>query len=98
MALVLVLIYIALNLLSPADMVPDIAPYRPLLILGLATLPLTLIARLQAPEIGKLRVQFALVILFYLYAAAAWLPHGYFGGVLMVLNRMGPNVLVYFVG
>jgi len=38
MGSVLVLIYIALNLLSPADMLPVLAPFRPMLILALLNL------------------------------------------------------------
>lgn len=98
MGLALVLAYIGLYLLSPVDMVPALAPFRPNLILALASLPLALMARLQSPEIGKLRTQLILVILFFGWALGSWLPHGGFGANLVTLFYLTPNVIVYFVG
>ena len=98
MALVVVLAYIALNLLSPADLFPALNGFRPLLVLALASLPLAVLARLQTPEIGRLRVQFALVILFYGWALGSYLPHGRFGANVNTLVELSPNVIAYFVG
>jgi putative inorganic carbon (HCO3(-)) transporter len=98
MGLALVLIYIALNLLSPADLIPSLAPFRPLLMLALASLPLSLLARLGAPEIGKLRTQFALVLLFFGFVSCSYIPHGWIGGTLAAFLEMAPNAIVYFVG
>ena len=98
MGLALVLTYIALNLLSPVDMLPGLAPYRPSLILALASLPLAMLVRLQSPEIGKLRTQLILVILFFGYACGSWLPHGAYGANVRTLLDLAPNVIVYFVG
>jgi O-antigen ligase len=98
MGLALVLAYIALNLLSPADMVPALAPFRPMLILAILNLPFALLSRFQAPEVGKLRVQLALVLMFFGFTSAALLPHGVYGANLTTLVEMGPNVLVYFLG
>jgi putative inorganic carbon (HCO3(-)) transporter len=98
MGLVLVLTYIALNLLSPGDMIPSLAPYKPLLILAILSVPPLVFARLQAPEIGKLRTQLILVILFFGFACCSWFPHGWIGGNLITLLELGPNVVVYFMG
>jgi putative inorganic carbon (HCO3(-)) transporter len=98
MGLALVLAYIGLYLLSPVDMVPALAPFRPNLILALASLPLALMDRLQSPEIGKLRTQLILVILFFVWALGSWLPHGGFGANVVTLFFLTPNVIVYFVG
>jgi len=94
----LVLIYIALNLLSPADMLPFLAPFRPMLILALLSLPIAVLARLQAPEVGKLRTQFAVVLLFFGYASVALIPHREYGANLQTVTDLAPNVLAYFLG
>jgi putative inorganic carbon (HCO3(-)) transporter len=98
MGLALVLAYIALNLLSPGEMFPSLAPYRPFLILAIVNVPPLVFARLSAPEIGKLRTQFILVILFFGYACASWLPHGGLGANVATLLATGPNVMAYFMG
>jgi len=98
MGLVLILIYISLNLLSPGDVFPGLAPYRPLLVLAILSLPTALVARLQAPELGKLRAQLLLVTLFFGFAICSWLPHGWLGGGLVTVAYLGPNVLMYFLG
>jgi putative inorganic carbon (hco3(-)) transporter len=97
MGLALVLAYIALNLLSPADMVPGLAPYRPGLVLALLSTPLSLIARIQAPEIGKLRIQPLLVTLFFGFACCSWFPHGGLRANLNAFLDLAPNVIVYYV-
>jgi putative inorganic carbon (HCO3(-)) transporter len=94
----LVLLYIALNLLSPADMLPFLAPFRPMLILALLNVPVGLLARLQAPEVGKLRTQFAMVLLFFGFASAALIPHRQYGANLTTVAELAPNVLAYFLG
>lgn len=79
-------------------MFPDLRQFRPTLILALASLPLAGLARLQRPELGKLRVQFILVLLFYCWALGSWFPHGGLGANVKTLLDLSPNVIVYFVG
>jgi putative inorganic carbon (hco3(-)) transporter len=98
MGLALVLVYIALNLLSPADMLPVLAPFRPILILALINLPLAVLARLQAPQVGKLRTQFVLVFLFFGWAISALIPHRLYGANIQTLVELSPNVIAYFLG
>ena len=98
MGLALTVTYIARNLLSPADIFPVLASYRPVLVLAIASVPLLLFARLSAPEIGTLRTQFILVVLFYGYACASWLPHGGYGANVRTLFELSPNVIAYFMG
>src|ERR1035441_593649 len=98
MGLAVVLGYIALYLLSPADMFPALIPFRPTLILALFSLPLAGLARLQNPWINKLRVQFVLLCLFFGWALCSMLPHGRVGRNLTTLLDLSPNVIVYFVG
>ena len=98
MGLVLVLTYIGLYLLSPVDMVPALAPFRPNPIPALASLPLTLMDRLRSPELGKLRTQLILVVLFLGWGLGSWLPHGQFGANLVALPNLTPNVIVHFAG
>jgi O-antigen ligase len=98
MGLALVLIYIALNLLSPADMIPALSPFRPMLILAALNLPFALMSRFQAPEVGKLRTQFVLVLMFFGFACVALIPHRLYGANLQTLAEMMPNALAYFLG
>jgi putative inorganic carbon (HCO3(-)) transporter len=98
MSLTVVLLYVALNLLSPADMLPELARFRPALVLAVASVPLAAMVRLREPELGKLRVQFVLVVLFFGWAICSWFPHGGFGANLRTLLVLSPNVIVYFVG
>ena len=98
MGLAVVVAYLALNLLSPAEMFPALALFRISLILGLASLPLAVVTRLQSPEIGKLRTQFLLVILFFVWASCSWLPHGWIGGNLATVLEISPNIIMFFVG
>ena len=98
MGFVVVLIYVTLYLLSPADMFPALAPYRVLLLLALLTLPLSVIPLLQSQVVINLRTQFLLVVAFFLFAMFSWVPHGWFGGALFVLDSLIPNLLIYFVG
>jgi hypothetical protein len=90
--------YITLNLLSPGDIFPSLTPYRPMLVLALVSVPPLLFARLSAPEIGKLRTQLILVLLFFGYACVSWLPHGGFGANVTTLSSLSPNVMAYFMG
>jgi O-antigen ligase len=98
MGLALVLIYIALNLLSPADMIPAVAPYRPMLVLAALNIPFAVMSRFQAPEVGKLRIQFVLVLLFFGFTVSALIPHRLYGANVTTLEEMVPNVLAYFLG
>jgi O-antigen ligase len=98
MELALVLTYIALNLLSPADMLPGLAVFRPMLMLALVSLPVLVLTRLSSPEIGKLRTQFILVILFFGWACCSWLPHGWLGGNVNTLLALSPTVIAYLMG
>src|ERR1035441_72770 len=93
MGSVLVLIYIALNLLSPADMLPVLAPFRPMLILALLNVPIAVLARMLAPEVGKLRTQVAMVFLFFGFTISALIPHRLYGANLRTLTEVAPNVL-----
>jgi putative inorganic carbon (HCO3(-)) transporter len=98
MGVALVLVYIGLNLLSPGDIFPGLASFRPMLVLALLSVPLLVFARLSSPEIGKLRTQLILVILFFGYACGSWLPHGGFGANVTTLSALSPNVIAYFMG
>ncbi len=98
MGLALVLAYIVLNLLSPAEMFPALAPYRVNLVLALVSVPPAVITRLMAPEIGKLRTQFILVVLFCGFVSGSWFPHGGLRANLNAFLDLMPNVIVYFVG
>jgi O-antigen ligase len=98
MGFLVVVIYVALYLLSPADIFPALAPYRILLVLALLTLPLSVIPFLQSQVILHLRTQLLLVLAFFLFALVSWVPHGWFGGSMLVLDSLVPNLIVYFVG
>jgi putative inorganic carbon (HCO3(-)) transporter len=98
MGFLVVLVYISLYLLSPGDMLPALAPYRILLVLGLLTLPLSVIPFLQSQVIVRLRTQFLLIGAFFLVALVSWIPHGWFGGSLTVFDMLFPNLIVYFIG
>ncbi len=96
--MVLVLIYLALNMLSPADMLPALAPYRPMLVVALMSVPVALAARLRAPEIGKLRTQPILVLFFLGWACLSLIPHRMYGANLTTFLELTPNILAYFLG
>jgi O-antigen ligase len=97
MGIAVVLAYIALNLLSPANIFPSLSPFRPLLILAAASLPVAILGRLQSPEVGKLRTQFILVSLFFAVACCSWFPHGQLAANLTTVFDLAPNVIAYFV-
>jgi putative inorganic carbon (HCO3(-)) transporter len=98
MGLAFLLAYIALNFLSPAEIFPTLAPYHVMQILAVACLIPAVFTRMQSPEVGTLRTQFALLILFFLFAISSWLPHGGLGANIATFNAIAPNVLVYFMG
>jgi putative inorganic carbon (HCO3(-)) transporter len=98
MGFLVVLIYVSLYLLSPADMFPQLAPYRILLVLAVLTIPLSVIPLLKSQVFINLRTQLLLVVAFFLFAMASWIPHGWFGGALNALDSLLPNVIVYFLG
>lgn len=97
MGVAIVLAYIALNLLSPAEILPFMAAFRPALMLALMSIPLAFLARMRKPELSRLRVQFVLVLLFYGWALGSYLPHGRLGHNLDTLLEFSPNVIAYFV-
>jgi O-antigen ligase len=98
MGFLVVLVYVSLYLLSPADLFPALVPYRILLVLALLTLPLSVIPMLQSQVVINLKTQFLLVLAFFLFALVSWVPHGWFGGSMVVLDSLVPNLIVYFVG
>jgi O-antigen ligase len=98
MGFLVVLVYVTLYLLSPGDLFPALAPYRILLLLALLTLPLTVVPLLQSQVIINLRTQLLLVLAFFVFAMFSWVPHGWFGGSMLVLDSLVPNLIVYFVG
>src|ERR1035438_3310318 len=79
-------------------MVPALAPFRPMLILALANVPIALFARMLAPEVGKLRTQAVMVFLFFGFTISALIPHRLYGANLRTLTELTPNVLAYFLG
>src|SRR5262249_49902868 len=60
--------------------------------------PFAITARMQAPEVGKLRTQAILVFLFFGFACAALIPHRLYGANVKTLEDLLPNVLAYFLG
>lgn len=98
MGFLVVVIYVSLYLLSPADLFPALAPYRILLVLALLTLPLSVIPLLKSQVIINLRTQFLLVLAFFLFAMLSWIPHRWFGGTMVALDSLLPNLIVYFLG
>jgi O-antigen ligase len=96
MGVAILLAYIALNLLSPADVLPDL-PFRPALTLALPCLLMAILTFWRRPRL-KLRTQFVLVSLFYGWALCSWFPHGQLGANVRTLLELSPNVMVYFVG
>jgi putative inorganic carbon (HCO3(-)) transporter len=98
MGLALVLAYIALNLLSPADLFPGLEPYHPMLVIGLASVLVALFAHLKSPGAAKPRTQFVLVTLFFAFATCSWFPHGGLRANLTAFQNLFPNLLVYYTG
>ena len=98
MGSVLVLIYIALNLLSPADMLPVLIPFRPMLILAVLNVPVAVVSRILAPKVGKLRTQVVMVFLFFGFTISALIPHRLYGANVRTLTDLAPNILAYFLG
>jgi putative inorganic carbon (hco3(-)) transporter len=96
MGLVLVILYITLNLLSPAEIFPALAGARILLILTIATIPFTLVATVQSGVLRHVRTQFVLTLLLVMYIAVSWLPHGWLGGMAVSVDSILPNVMAYF--
>jgi len=98
MGVALALAYIVFFLLSPGDLFPELAAYRPLVVLAALTVPLTVIARLEKPEIGKLRTQFLLVTLFFGFVSCSWFPHGGLRANLDAFLDVSTTVIAYYLG
>ena len=79
-------------------MIPALAPFRPIVVLAAVNLPLAFVSRLQAPEVGKLRVQPVLVLLFFVFTCLSLVPHRLYGANLTTFTELLPNVLAYFFG
>jgi putative inorganic carbon (HCO3(-)) transporter len=97
MGVAILLAYIALNLLSPDDMLPGLKAFRPALVLALACFLMAILKLSQRPNF-KLRTQFVLVILFYGWALFSRFLNGELGANVRTLLELSPNVMVYFMG
>lgn len=97
MGLFFSLLYIALMLLSPAEMVPELAPYRVGVIASTMAVLCSIYTYTMAPIVSKLSLQFWLVVAFTLWLAAVWIPNRWFFGPIFVILEFTPNVIVYFL-
>lgn len=97
MAFALVLLYVALNLLSPVDMIPALAPYRPMLVMTAVTLPLSVFPMLSTSVLQMVRTQFLLISAFVLFVGLSWVPQRWFGGVIWSMWSVMPDVAIYFL-
>jgi hypothetical protein len=96
MGLLLTLLYIALALLSVADIFPGLAPYRIQLVVAvLASVLAVILIPFSRQRIIKREV--ILVSAFTAFAIASWLPHGWLGGVMYVSSKLLPNVVVFIL-
>jgi len=96
MGLVLMVVYVALSLLSPADLFPTLAPYRILVIVALLLSICSLLPLLSSAVASKIPQQFLLMTLFTAYVIVSWIPHGWFGGTVFALLTFTPSAIVYF--
>ncbi len=98
MGFALFLIYIAATFLRPAELFPDLAAYRVMVVLGAATGLASMITLLfgRGPRLSAARV--LLVVGFWLWAAFSVLAHdGWLGGALLALDGLSPTMFVYFL-
>jgi putative inorganic carbon (hco3(-)) transporter len=98
MGLTLVLMYVVLYLLSVVEIFPEIAPYRPMVILSAVTTFVSVVTFVVSGVAVKLRTQLVLMILLVGFILVSLVLHGWFGGVLVAFLSLMPNVIIYFLG
>src|ERR1017187_4951857 len=96
MGLIFTLLYVTLSLLSPADMVPSLAPYRVLFVLFVITSAVSLVTYAVVPLAHRLSRQFWLVVAFVFWVALVLIPNRWLYGPIFVIQAFTPTVIVYF--
>jgi putative inorganic carbon (hco3(-)) transporter len=95
MAFFLTLLYIALTVLSPAELFPELAPYRIMLWLVVLAVPASVIGFSQAPWLKQ--PQFYLMVGIIVAICLSRLLNGWFGGVPDALIEFLPVAIVFFL-
>jgi len=96
MGLFLTLLYVMLSLLSPANMIPELAKYRVLVILSFITAFVSVPRFTLIPLVSRLSRQFWLVVAFILWLAFVWLPNHWLSGPFYTILQFMPDAIVYF--
>lgn len=82
--------------LSPAETMPSLAPYRPILVLSILAAPAALATgmfhrfSLRSPQIF-------LMLAFVGTAAFSWIYRGWFGGALAAVEYLGPTLAAFYL-
>ena len=98
MGFYLILAYVVLSFLSPADVFPGIEAFRPLLILLLLGVVVSVMPMLSSMVLSTVWRQCVMVILFLAAIMFSRVPQRWFSGTLYALNSMMPDVCMYFFG
>lgn len=94
--LVLSIVFMALTLLSPADLIPGLAAFRPMMVITLTGLVAAMMASLLDPDLFKSR-QAVLMVFFFGMILASQPMHGWFGGALYSGVSFGASFVIFFL-
>jgi putative inorganic carbon (hco3(-)) transporter len=96
MGLLLSLLYLTLLLLSPADLFPELAVYRPNLVVLILSLAVAFFGLLNQ-RLDFRFPQHLLLLFFFGVVMVSWIFRGWMGGVVVALQAFGPIVAVYYL-
>src|SRR5437588_10188283 len=97
MGFVLTLVYVVVAHLSPEQLLPSLAPYRPQLILALLAIVVSFINLSDAKSPLLRAPQTYLLVAFIAAALLSNLAHLWLGGVLLALSKFLPSAVVFFL-
>lgn len=94
MGFVLSLLYIAIAILSPSYVVPELAPYHVQTWLGIAAIVTSVPAILEFPVLSIPQVRFLGLVIVGIIASFVF--NGWLGGIVYALGEFIPNAIVFF--
>lgn len=94
--LFLTIIFMVLTLLSPADLIPDLAPYRPMMIITILGALAVIVAAALRPTYMAPR-QTIFMTAFCAMIMMSWPLHGWFGGVVVPLQLFSASSVIFFL-
>ena len=96
MSFVVLALYITLTLLSPADLIPELSPYRPVMILSGIAVVIVLSGFLIQRD-RFVTKESALMALVYLSLLCSWPLHGWLGGAILTAQLYTTLPVTFFI-